>query len=209
MLARLAAQGQLSRITCARIGTSLAADLTHSGVTEPLRFVADQATLRVEAPNVTLQCDGFQRLDVLCAGSNGRGLAVESKLGITRISASAFADRFCRACTSSGHGDPRLRGQMPALLDRKIELPEESQSQTTLIATVADESWTVAQNWWLVLRREVLERWPLASLSLRYARIVAFEDLARACGSAADFDTLVHSTVGTDFARRWRIDFEN
>lgn len=97
---------------------------------------------------------------------------------------------------------------MPALLDRNIELPEESKSQATLIATVGGESWTVAQNWWLVLRREVLERWPLGSLSLRYAPIVAFDDLARACGSAADFDTLVHSTVGTDFARRWRIDFE-
>jgi hypothetical protein len=207
MLARLASRRQLNRITCARTGISLAADLIQSGVEKPHRFLSDQATLRVEATSVTFQCDGVQRLDVLCAGSNGRGLALENKLGSMRLSASAFVDRFCSPCTSSGHGDPRIRGQMPALLDRKIELPRDVAAQATLTATIDGESWIVVEHWWLILRRKVLERWPLADLSLRYARIFAFDDLARLFGSAADFDDLVRSIIGNQFANRWHIDF--
>lgn len=124
---------------------------------------------------------------------------MEAKLGITRMSLSEFPKRFCDPCTASRHADPRLTGSMIAVLDGLLLFGD-----GCVFATVGDQRWPLAPHWWLVLRASVWKTWA-AGLPVRFARILVFDKLARLYGDFNDFDTLVHNVVGSDFAKRWRL----
>lgn len=196
----LAQRGDLSSVSCAFTGRTLAADVEEYALSHPLRFCANDALPQIRANNQVYTCDGEQTVDVLCLGG-AHAIAVEAKLGETRMSSGEFKKRFCLPCEPSRHSNLRLRGSMVAVLDRSLYFDGPYQ----LVAQIDDREWTVASAWWLVVRQSVLGRWVKRPEFLSpSARIVAFDTLVRQYGSQQEFDQLVVRVVGTDFARRWR-----
>lgn len=127
--------------------------LASSGLSGPLKFTPDKAYLLLECDAEQYRCDGAQKADILCTGSGDKAVALELKLGFTRMSATAFEDRFLKPISRSGHADQRIKGSLAALLDRRIEgKPEDIKIQ----ASIGIQRWEVAEPWWLVVRRSVL-----------------------------------------------------
>jgi len=183
-------------VSCAATGTSLACDLD----TALPEFLADQAVLRVRSAEQTYSCDGAQTVDVLCVGQQ-HAVAMEAKLGETRMSLTEFPKRFCGQCGISGHADPRLTGNMIAVLDRLLPF-----ANGRVFATVGDRSWPLSAHWWLVVRGCVWRSWANHP-PVRLARILVFDELARLYGGPHEFDDLVRHVVGHDFGNRWNIEF--
>ena len=199
ILSRLQGGGALDQVRDATSGTSLSDDLGAAGVELPACFEADLASVVVNAEGASFSCDGAQTIDVLCVGRNGLAVAIEAKLGETRMARGEFRKRFCVRCEKSRHLDSRLRGSMVAVLERDLPFPG-----AELVACIDGHTWSVHQTWWLVVRRRVWQSWRKTS-PVRNARVLLFEDLASAYGSEREFNDLVQESIGTDFARRWRI----
>lgn len=196
MLSRVSERGQLDRVACAATGSSLTSDLDG---TSP-RFVADQAVLRVRSAERTYSCDGAQTVDVLCVGEQ-HAVAIEVKLGEARMSLTEFPRRFCGRCTISRHADPRLAGNMIAILDGLLPFAD-----GRVFATLGDRSWPLRAHWWLVVRERIWRSWA-DRLPVHRARILLFDELARLYGGPREFDDLVQHVVGNNFAGRWNIEF--
>jgi hypothetical protein len=154
----------------------------------------------VQVDDTEYACDGAQKVDVLCTG-NGNAIAIESKLGETRMTPAAFRKRFCDCCAPSKHSSPRVNGSMVAVLERNLPFED-----TTLVAKIDGTRWTVAKPWWLVVRQSVFNGWQdPAQLPIKSGRILLFDSLARIYGSRRQFDQMVQRVVGVDFAGRWEI----
>lgn len=179
---------------------SLLDDLRSADIEFPVRFYADSASLVVRSGGTSFSCDGAQTIDVLCAGRNGLAVAIEVKLGETRMTRAEFRKRFCIPCEESRHLDSRLRGSMVAVLERDLPFLEESE----LAANVNGDEWRINQAWWLVVRQRVWRSWRGVS-PVRSARVMLFEDLARAYGGEREFDNLVTEILGSGFASRWGV----
>ena len=197
LLSRLCTAERLDQVRCKVTGISLASDLD----TLSPRFIADQAQLRVQTDDATYACDGAQTVDVLCVGQQ-RAIAMEAKLGLTRMSPSEFPKRFCDPCSISGHSDPRLNGSMIAVLDRRLPFVN-----GRVCARIGDQGWLLGPHWWLVVRERVWNSWAVV-LPVRLARILVFDELARLYGDGHDFDDLVRHIIGNDFAKRWRVELD-
>ena len=201
MLNNLAGRQELSRVTCAISGRSLADDIHECGLGEPLGFRADDASLVVHNGSSDYACDGEQKVDVLCTGA-ANAIAFEAKLGETRMGSSEFRKRFCVRCEKSKHSDSRLSGSMVAVLERSLPFDGTS----NLVAQVDDAKWSLVQPWWLVIRQSVVAKWRRANdIPVASARVLVFDSLAQTYGSGRQFDQLVQSVIGSNFARRWRI----
>lgn len=200
ILNSLAKRQELSRVVCAISARSFADDIQESGLGESVVFRADDALLVVRNGEREYACDGEQKVDVLCAGA-ASAIALEAKLGETRVGSSEFRKRFCGQCRTS-HFESRLSGSMVAVLERN--LPFDGPSD--LIANIGDDKWVLARPWWLVVRQSVVEkRRKTKDVPVTSARILVFDSLAQVYGSRQQFDQLVQRVVGSDFAGRWRI----
>lgn len=206
MLRSIAARNQLSQVACARSGVTLDQDIQSANLQGGYTFTAEDASVVVMHAAGKCSCDGEQKVDVLCAGA-GNAIAIEAKLGEARMSANEFKKRFCQDCEQSSHSDSRLRGSMIAVLERNLPF----QGNVALIAERNQTQYTVAKNWWLVLRKAVLEKWQKANdfPVSESARILTFDALAKAYGSRQQFDQMVQRVVGADFAGRWMIDLSD
>jgi hypothetical protein len=201
MLNSLAKRQELSHVICARTSRSFADDVRECGLGESLGFRADDALLVVRNGVSEYACDGEQKVDVLCTGV-ARAIAIESKLGETRMSSSEFRKRFCVRCEKSKHLNSRLSGSMVAVLERCLPFDD----APDLVAHVDDDEWDIAQPWWLVVRQSVFSKWQKADdFPVASARILVFDSLAQTYGSRHEFDQLVQRVVGLDFATRWGI----
>ena len=200
ILARLQGRGALDRVRDVVSGTtSLLDDLGGAGIELPVRFYADLASVVVRSGERSFSCDGAQTIDVLCAGRTGLAVAMEVKLGETRMTIGEFRRRFCVRCEESRHVDSRLRGSMVSVLERDLPFPGGK-----LVVGIDDGEWIVSQAWWLVVRRRVWRSWRKTS-PVRNARVLLFEDLASMYGSDREFDELMTEIIGTDFANRWGV----
>jgi hypothetical protein len=77
-------------------------------LTEPLKFSADEASVTVHTEDCEYACDGEQTVDILCRGGE-QALAIEAKLGETRMKPAEFKASFCLPREISRHSDSRLR----------------------------------------------------------------------------------------------------
>lgn len=146
--------------------------------------------------------DGASRVDVGLVAQDGTTvLACEAKLGTTGLSARRFEERFLQECGTS-HGETRVRGSMPAILERKLPVRPRG---TKLAATVGEQTCGVERPWVLVVRRPILERWrrktPPALSS--HCTVIAFEALAGAYGDRAAFNDLVEELLAGDYFSEW------
>lgn len=205
MLSSLAQRQQLNQVVCAVSQSSLADDIKNAGLGQPLSFRAEDATLVVQADDSEYACDGEQKVDVLCAGGCN-AIALEAKLGETRMASAEFRKRFCTCCVESKHSDKRLRGSMIAVLERSLPFT----GTPTLTAKADGKQWNLAGAWWLVIRQSVFDKWQKAEdIPVKSARILVFDRLAEVYGSRQQFDQMVQRVVGSDFARRWGLDLND
>lgn len=204
ILSRLQDRGALDQVLGVVSGdgstVSLLSDLKAADVGLQVRFAADSASVVVHSGSESFSCDGAQTIDVLCYGSNGFAVALEAKLGETRMRSGEFRSRFCVSCERADHLDARVRGSMVAVLEHDFPFLEEAE----LIAHIDDQEWRVHRAWWLVVRRQVWKSWR-GMAPVRNARVLLFEDLASIYGSDREFDELVSQVIGTDFASRWKV----
>ncbi len=166
----------------------------------------------VEAPLASfgaLAFDGASRIDVgLVDDEAGQVLAVEAKLGESRLSRRAFEERFLPPCGVS-HGGARVTGSMIAILEGKLPA---AGPDARLLARVPAEAGgegtvEVEPRWALVVRRRTLEGWlrrGLPGLSSRCA-VIAFDDLVEAYGGRAAFNALVRELLEVDYFEAWKL----
>jgi hypothetical protein len=162
MLSSLTERRKLDRVRCARSKVRLTEDLQ----TDAPKFLPEKARLCVQAEARTYSCDGAQVVDVLCA-CNDHAVALEAKLGDTRMTPREFKDRFCRPCEMSKHQPSRLRGRMVAVLDGSLPF-----ASSQVLALVDQRALPVDGNWWLVIRRNAWSGWENCELPVRHAHIV-------------------------------------
>lgn len=198
LLESLNKRGALDRVRCARTGRSLSDDIQAAELEPPVSFRAVDATLVIHAADISYDCDGEQKVDVLCTGGQ-RAIAIEVKLGESRMGRALFLKRFGLQCEQSKHAKSSLRGSMVAVLERSFQF-----EASRVVAKVNSEGWEVATLWWLVVRRRILDTWLKSGIPVTdNARLLVFESLADTYGTKQDFDKLVSDTVGSSFADAW------
>ncbi|HBQ12867.1 MAG TPA: hypothetical protein DEF51_17620 [Myxococcales bacterium] len=116
-------------------------------------------------------------------------LACEAKLGATGLGGRRFEERFLAACGTS-HGGARVRGSMPAILERKLPTVE---PEGRLAARVGDDEHEVESRWALLVRRRAVEGWARRGRPALSSRcvVVAFDDLINVYGGCEPFNALV------------------
>jgi hypothetical protein len=145
--------------------------------------------------------DGAHRIDVAILNTSAAScVALELKLGLSRMASGEFTRRFLSG-TSSSHKNTRVKGSMISILER---LSMDSSSESTY-AERRGERILVDSVWVLVIRRQVLEKWRTStppSLSKK-CQIVAFEEIVESYGDRNTFNKLVSNLVVGDYYREW------
>jgi hypothetical protein len=128
-------------------------------------------------------------------------MALELKLGATRLTKTRIDDEFLSNCRTS-HNGSRLAGNMMAILDRRFGdlAPEDG-----LCVELGDANVTVAREWFVVTRQTVLNRWvgdarPCFSVN---TKCVAFGTLVAAFGGKNAFNGLVAELLAIDYFDTW------
>lgn len=204
MLCEISRQGRLADVACAISGRTFADDVCTGGLTNPLEFWAQKASVYVQTDQADYACDGAQKIDVLCAGGQ-HGIAIEAKLGESLMLGDQFRKRFCTPCEASLHQNRRLRGSMIAVLERSFDVSVPKCSK--IVCRVGSRTITLSHGWWLVVRRPVLAQWirrKNVPVSPQFARVVEFESLVALYGQDR-FDELVRDVVGDNFSERWNL----
>lgn len=146
--------------------------------------------------------DGASRIDVALVDPAGPScVACEAKLGLELMAKRSFEKRFLGACSTS-HKGKRVRGSLPAILERK--LPSVA-ARTPLKTRIDGAHRIVERRWILIVRRPVAARWAARgrpALSPRCS-VAVFEDLVTAYGGQAPFNELVGGLVRFDFFAEW------
>lgn len=200
LLGRLAAKGELGKVVCKRHdGCSFQKVVEDASIPARYAFKDNVKLAAILHQGRLLGFDGAHGVDVLCQGGD-RGLAIESKLGLDRLSAASFTDRFLGALTLSAHATPRINGNMIAVLDKR------SVDNVALLLETKDPTTKLVEPWVLVIRTQTWKAWGLKPPELSpHAHVVIFEELAKAHGDHKDFDDLVTAVVGSAFHSAWEI----
>lgn len=143
--------------------------------------------------------DGAHRVDVAIVDES-TCFAIELKLGLSRMSTSAFSSRFLTQVSTS-HGDKRMKGGMISILDRRWERRENDE----IVAKHYPENVKLKRSWALVVRKEIADKWANSSkpnLSSN-CRVIILEDLIDMYGTPDDFNKLVSNLVDGDYFGEW------
>jgi hypothetical protein len=145
--------------------------------------------------------DGAHRLDIgLFDLSARRCIAVEAKLGLTRMSAREFTRRFLNGCGTS-HEGRRIKGSVISILERKLPGAEYEP-----IEVVRDgKTYVLDSPWTLIVRDEILEAWSRSErppLSEK-CRILSLQRIVESFGDKESFNNLVTDLVKGDYYEQW------
>jgi hypothetical protein len=149
-----------------------------------------------------LRFDGASRIDVALVDDElASVLACEAKLGATRLGGKLFEERFLAGCGTS-HGGARVRGSMPAILERRLPAVA---SDVRLTARAGDQNLEVELRWALVVRRRTAEDWDRGGRPALSSRcvVVVFDDLVEAYGGREPFNALVCDLLDRDHFTAW------
>ena len=148
--------------------------------------------------------DGLSRIDCLIYESNN-GIAMEIKLGITRMTPAEFGKRFLKSSECSAHVPPRIKGNMISVLDGRFSREEFAHCPLTTQINRCQKI-SVAADWLLLVRKSVWERWAKQPPQFRkHCRVLVFEDFVTAVGGTQIFDDIVQQLVGGEFALAWNL----
>lgn len=196
LLTGLARDDLLGAVPCKlHADCSLLSIMRSANVTPPYSF---DVNVPVVLGGDTLGFDGAHGVDVLCHNGH-RGLPIEAKLGLDRLSCAAFTERFLKQPRMSEHSPPRCNGSMTAILNYRCI--GESDLLTLRTETPATE---LTSSWVLVVRTKTWERWTARPI-LANAHVVVFEDVASAHGDSTAFDRLVLQQIGGGFHSAWEV----
>jgi len=209
LLRQIYSKNKLDQLRCGQSGR--AQDQTLQGVIDstcstncgaPISFHENAPLCPLEHDGRAYSFDALSQVDCLVVRGSA-GLAIEVKLGTSRMASREFRRRFLQPCTFSRHVPPRIRGKMIAVLDGRFR--EEGFGDAPLCAAPAGrQPVTLARSWVLLIRREVADAWAAnPPLFRRDCWILLFEDLVPAAGGQDEFDKIVSSLVGDRFAEPW------
>jgi hypothetical protein len=199
LLDGLARRDRLHAVPCKlHPDCSLLSVMTKAAIRPPYLF-ADNVPLAPDSTaGKTVRFDGAHGVDVLCHDGQ-RGLPVEAKLGLDRLTCAAFTERFLHAAMLSSHKSPQVTGSMIVILDeRRVE-------DAPLTLRTTDPPVEVVGPWFLVLRARTWNSWATERPSLLNAHVAVFEEIAEAYGDATAFDALVLAQVGGGFHSAWKV----
>jgi len=200
LLDGLAHQDRLHAIPCKlHSDCSLLSVMTGATIRPPYRFDDNVQLASVSLGGKTVRFDGAHGVDVLCHDGT-RGLPIEAKLGVDRLTCSAFTDRFLDPLTLSTHKSPRFTGSMTAILAyRGIG------DGSRLTLRTEDPPVELVSPWLLVIRAKTWDSWASVRPALPNAHVAIFEDIAGAYGDSTAFDALVLAQVGRGFHSAWKV----
>lgn len=146
--------------------------------------------------------DGAHKIDVCALNmASSSCIPIEAKLGRERMSANQFAQRFLQAGGTS-HQGKRITGSMIGILDGRLP-PGLDRAELTV--THAGRRYSVQQNWILMVRDPIFNRWTnngWPELS-EHCTVKTIEQLVRAFGEPHDFNQFVLDLVSQDFHKMW------
>jgi len=146
--------------------------------------------------------DGVHKIDVSVLDLNkGICYPIEAKLGLDRLSKNEFEKRFIADCGTS-HQAARVKGSMVSILERRLPVQCKGHDLTV---TYNGQKFIVSDNWSLVCRQPVINKWSLTgkpALSEKCS-ITSFESLVRAYGSNNDFNNLMKRLLEKDYYAEW------
>ncbi len=171
-------------------------ELTH--VPESDRGVATELKL---APWGDRAFDPVSRVDLGIRVGESLVTPVEIKLGLEGLSKRAIDERLV-PWEASGHRDPRWKGSMMAILDRRY--PGAHQGSTEPLKVIFHgRSMELTPDWIIVARREVIEAWRGNPPDFRSkVHFVEFEGWAMLVEEER-FNSLVSSLLAINFYQEW------
>jgi hypothetical protein len=162
-----------------------------------VQFEANAKLARLPVGDQSIRFDGAHTIDVLCHGGD-RGLAIEAKLGLDRMSRAQFTSRFLGVPRRSGHKDPRFSGSMAGILAHRATV-----DGIELALRTEHPNVSIVPDWFLVIRRQVWTQWNSTPPDLVTAHVALFEDVVRMYGAGQEFNDLVQRVVGNGFYEAW------
>ena len=200
LLDGLSSRGRLDAVPCRlHADCSLHTVMSHAAMKPPYFFADNVQLAPVTIGPTTVRFDGAHGVDVL--GHDGtRGLPIEAKLGLDRLSSATFTERFLDPPMRSTHKSPRFKGSMTAILNYRGVADGTPSRLTTEVPSVE-----LVLPWFLVIRAQTWKAWASGGLSLSNAHVAIFEDIAGAYGDSAAFNRLVLSQVGNEFHSAWKV----
>jgi len=145
--------------------------------------------------------DGASRVDVVLWLQQNLAVALELKLGETRLTPTRIDGEFLTDCRPS-HNNSRIAGNMMAILDRRFG---DLAPPDGLSVQFADTVVPLARDWFIVTRQTVLDRWvgedrPEFSPN---TKCVAIGTLVQAFGGKLAFNSLVAELLDIDYFDSW------
>ncbi|MHA3772651.1 hypothetical protein ACXR0O_14030 [Verrucomicrobiota bacterium sgz303538] len=151
--------------------------------------------------------DGASTIDLLIQTSH-RNIAVEVKLGKTRLKAARFKGDFLRDPERSRHKPPRWNGNVIGFLERRFA----SRDGEPLAASVQDRRLPLELQWVLVVRKEVADGWGSTIEEARRhlglsdnAHVVAIETIVARFGTPVEFNEMVSGLLSFDYHSVWAL----
>jgi hypothetical protein len=153
------------------------------------------------APHYRHAFDGASRVDVVLWIQKNLAIALELKLGKTRLTKTRIDNEFLTDCRPS-HNDSRIAGNMMAVLDRRFGdvVPKDG-----LSVQIGETAVPLHRDWFIVTRQSVLDRWigdgrPAFSPNTKF---VAIDTLIDAFGGKLRFNALIAELLDIDYFDSW------
>ena len=153
--------------------------------------------------------DGASRVDVALWIKPNRAVALELKLGTTRLTKTRIDKELLADCQESGHKPPRISGSMMAILDRRFSQISEAarleSEENGLAVRIPEEQAvvTLGQQWYFVTLAEVRKKWKDAMPAWENAIPVTINDLVAETGGRSEFNAVVADVIPDDFYADW------
>lgn len=152
-------------------------------------------------PHGKYSFDGAHRVDVTLRIRPDLAVACELKLGSTRLTKSRIDKELLRECHLS-HNDTRISGNMMAILDQRFGSIAPSEG---LSVELGDEPVPLARCWFVIVKRQVLERWTgdaKPAFSDR-TKCKSINEIVEALGGREEFNELVGQLLEFDYFDKW------
>lgn len=150
-----------------------------------------------------LAFDGQHQVDVALWVKPKSAIALELKLGVTRVDRNSFKERFLTPCGRS-HGGLRIKGSMIAILERRFE--RLSVDEDLCVNLTDKKTVKLASTWGLLMQQSVIDNWQdgLKTLS-GHAVLRSVQELVHDCGGKRKFNSLVKKVVNFDYFDEWNL----
>ena len=168
--------------------------------------IAEAVTELCLRPCNGLRFDGAHRIDVALLTHDVDAhervcIPIEAKLGTARLTTSVFNERFLKQCVIDQHADPRISGNMIAVLERKLPVQCLQSPIETIHRGIV---YLLTEGWVLVVRRRLANEWRVNGMPAlsKSCTLVAIEDLVSVFGEG-NFDDLVRRVLNFEYYKEW------